>query len=109
MAVARRSLTALTLGADPARYLVLLAAVFLAGSLSATDVGWFGTGSARSMLLAGCMFSALATLMLLPVAVRMPGVSQGWRMMVLYGLAGFVLAPIVIMLLQGAATALGLA
>ena len=50
--------------------------------------------------------------MLLPLAIRverMPTLAKGWSAMALYGLAGFVLTPLAIMLLQGAATALGLA
>ena len=112
MAATRRSLTGLAFGADLAKYLVLLSAVFAAGSFSATGSGLFGTISPQSMLLAGCAFSALAILVLLPLAIRverMPTLAKGWSAMALYGMAGFVLTPIAIMLLQGAATALGLA
>ena len=112
MAATRRSLTGLAFGADLAKYLVLLCAVFAAGSFSATGSGLFGTISPQSMLLAGSAFSALAILVLLPLAIRverMPTFAKGWSAMALYGMAGFVLTPIAIMLLQGAATALGLA
>ena len=94
MAATSRSLTGLALGADLAKYLLLAFAAFSAWG-----------GSLDAALLAGCMFSALIVLAVLPPvigATRMPRLPGGPMSAALYGVAGFVATPVAILLLQGA-------
>ena len=101
MAATSRSLTGLALGADLAKCLLLAFVVFAA---------WYGSPAAT--ILAGCIFSALVILAVLPQAMRaarMPSFAEGRMSVALYGLAGFVATPAAILLLQSAVKTIRLA
>ena len=101
MAATHRSLTGMALGADLAKILLFAFLVFTM---------W--NSSLDAALLAGCAFSTLIILAILPQAIgapRKPTFAGGRFVAALYGAAAFVTTAMAIMLLQDAIKAIGLA
>ena len=116
MTATRRTLTGFALGSDIAKYLVVVPAVFAVGDPWLASIDLLGMASPHSALLAGNLFNALAILLLVPLvlherrssALQTPGSRQRLAI-ALYGLAGLLIAPVGIGLLQRAISALRLA
>ena len=100
MAATHRSLTGMALGADLAKTLLFTFLVFTM---------W--NSSLAAALLAGCAFSTLIILAILPQAIgapRKPTFAGGRFVAALYGAAAFVTTAMAIVLLQDAIKAIGL-